>query len=71
MVNYRGSTGCGQKFVDFLTGKIGETDVNDMHTAALSTLKLYPYLDPEKVVVYGGSHGGFLSVHLIAQYPVN
>lgn len=69
MVNYRGSTGCGEKFVKFLTGKIGESDVNDMHTATLSTLKLYPYLDENKVVVYGGSHGGFLSVHLIAQYP--
>lgn len=71
MVNYRGSLGCGQKFVDFLLGKIGGSDVSDMHTAVLTTLKEYTYLDENKVVVYGGSHGGFLSVHLTAQYPVS
>jgi hypothetical protein len=70
MVNYRGSIGAGQESVEFLLGKIGDSDVKDVHLATLKALKQFPFLNPEKVVLFGGSHGGFLVTHLSGQFPV-
>ena len=66
LVNYRGSTGYGQDSIDSLPGDIGTQDVRDMQQAAETCMKQFNFL---KAVVYGGSHGGFLSAHLVGQYP--
>uniref|UniRef100_A0A674C0M0 Acylamino-acid-releasing enzyme n=1 Tax=Salmo trutta TaxID=8032 RepID=A0A674C0M0_SALTR len=74
VVNYRGSTGFGQDSILSLAGNIGSQDVKDVQRAVLTALadqtaeKLLT-LDPDKVVVMGGSHGGFLACHLIGQFP--
>ncbi|XP_069822608.1 acylamino-acid-releasing enzyme [Dendropsophus ebraccatus] len=68
LVNYRGSLGFGQNSVLSLLGKIGDQDVKDMQTAVEHSLQTEP-IHPHKVVLCGGSHGGFLSCHLIGQYP--
>lgn len=60
----------GSDHVNFLLGKVGETDVLDCVTAISTTLNKYNWLDPAKVVLRGGSHGGFLGAHLSARYPV-
>uniref|UniRef100_A0A3Q1I0A3 Acylamino-acid-releasing enzyme n=1 Tax=Anabas testudineus TaxID=64144 RepID=A0A3Q1I0A3_ANATE len=69
MVNYRGSTGFGQNSILSLIGRIGSQDVKDVQRAVVTTLQNDLTLDPKRVAVFGGSHGGFLSCHLVGQYP--
>ncbi|XP_053986715.1 acylamino-acid-releasing enzyme-like isoform X1 [Hylaeus volcanicus] len=68
-VNYRGSTGMGSKNVEYLQGRVGDADVTDCVTATKEALRKYPWLNPEKIGLTGGSHGGFLVTHLSGQYP--
>nr|XP_057941213.1 S9 family peptidase isoform X2 [Doryrhamphus excisus] len=69
MVNYRGSTGFGQDSILSLVGHIGRQDVKDVQRAVLAALHRDTTLDPQRLAAIGGSHGGFLSCHLVAQYP--
>ncbi|KAL3658115.1 hypothetical protein V7S43_016962 [Phytophthora oleae] len=72
-VNYRGSTGFGIKPLESLIGKVGTQDVYDCHYALCYLLekssRLGLSLDKSRVHCSGGSHGGFLVTHLIAQFP--
>ncbi|XP_054156469.1 acylamino-acid-releasing enzyme-like [Oppia nitens] len=69
LVNYRGSLGVDRQYVDDLTGNVGDNDVKDC-------IKCLEYLSDEKqslvdingLVLFGGSHGGFLVTHLSGQY---
>ncbi|XP_047230659.1 S9 family peptidase isoform X3 [Girardinichthys multiradiatus] len=69
MVNYRGSTGFGQDSILSLIGQIGSQDVQDVQRAVIAALQSDKTLDPKRLAVIGGSHGGFLSCHMIGQYP--
>lgn len=60
----------GSKNVEYLQGKVGNVDVKDCITATNEALKKYSWLNPNKIGLCGGSHGGFLVAHLSGQYPV-
>ncbi|XP_020296505.1 acylamino-acid-releasing enzyme-like isoform X2 [Pseudomyrmex gracilis] len=68
-VNYRGSTGMGSATVEYLQGKVGDVDVKDCITATEEAIEKYPWLDRDRIGLYGGSHGGFLVTHLSGQAP--
>ncbi|XP_058105448.1 acylamino-acid-releasing enzyme isoform X2 [Magnolia sinica] len=68
IVNYRGSLGFGEEALQSLPGKVGSQDVNDVLTALDHVIEK-GLADPSKVAVLGGSHGGFLTTHLIGQAP--
>lgn len=71
IVHFRGSLGCGKKFVDVLLGNVGKMDVQDCKTALENALQKFPWLDRKRVILLGGSHGGFVVTHLSSQYPVS
>lgn len=68
-VNYRGSLGAGEDNVHFLKGKVGTADVSDCVLATKEALNKFSWLNPKRVMLCGGSHGGFLVTHLSGQHP--
>ncbi|ONK60593.1 uncharacterized protein A4U43_C08F20250 [Asparagus officinalis] len=68
LVNYRGSVGFGEESLQSLPGNIGCQDVNDV-LAALDYVIDKGLADGSKVALYGSSHGGFLTAHLVGQAP--
>ncbi|XP_042303423.1 acylamino-acid-releasing enzyme-like [Sceloporus undulatus] len=68
MVNYRGSLGFGQASIDSLISHVGVQDVEDTQLAVELALHMAP-LDPNRIALLGGSHGGFICCHLIGKYP--
>lgn len=67
--NYRGSLGRGQDFAHALLGKCGDFDAQDCLDAIMQHLVEPGLVDRNKLIVMGGSHGGFLAAHLIGQHP--
>ncbi|KAI0211336.1 Acylamino-acid-releasing enzyme [Lamellibrachia satsuma] len=68
VANYRGSTGFGQDGIESLLGNVGTQDVKDVQNAVEKVLEM-DMVDKDRMVVIGGSHGGFLTAHLIGQFP--
>ena len=66
--NYRGSLGFGQNSVLSLPKNIGCQDVSDVQHAAQTVAKDLD-IPAGRIFVHGGSHGGFLTLHLVGQYP--
>ena len=66
--NYRGSTGYGKEFIDANIGDAGGGDLNDVLDAA-EWIKKSGFVDPKKLIVMGGSYGGYLSMMAVTKAP--
>lgn len=67
-VNYRGSTGYGSEWRDAIEGRVGLTELEDIKAVrdwAVSS----GLADPEKLVLTGGSWGGFLTLLGLGTQP--
>lgn len=67
-LNYRGSTGFGREFEQAIWGRPGRCELDDM-VAARELLVREGIADPERVVVDGGSYGGYLTLLALGRRP--
>jgi dipeptidyl aminopeptidase/acylaminoacyl peptidase len=65
--NVRGSTGFGKSFHQLDNGKLREDSVRDIG-ALLDWIAQQPDLDPNRVVVQGGSYGGYMANAVAVHY---
>ena len=59
--NVRGSTGYGKSYVELDNGFLRENSVRDIG-ALLDWIETQPDLDASRIVVYGGSYGGYMAL---------
>jgi dipeptidyl aminopeptidase/acylaminoacyl peptidase len=66
--NYRGGTGYGRDFQEGNRHDAGGEELNDVLGAA-DFVKRSGFVDPTKLVVMGGSYGGYLTMMAVARHP--
>jgi dipeptidyl aminopeptidase/acylaminoacyl peptidase len=67
-VNYRGSTGYGKEYMAALRGKWGLLDVEDAVGGARHLVDAGS-ADPERLVIMGGSAGGYTVLEALVDHP--
>ena len=67
MVNYRGSTGYGQKFADAVFGDQNGNEAQDVLYGVSAALRRNLWIDRDRLGVEGVSYGGQLSAWLVTQ----
>jgi dipeptidyl aminopeptidase/acylaminoacyl peptidase len=68
-LNPRGSSGYGQKFSDGTINEWGGGDYRDLMAGVDEALRKNSWIDSERMVVTGGSYGGFMTNWIITQTP--
>ena len=67
-VNYRGSTGYGRAYRDALRGEWGRVDLQDTIEGS-QALIARGLADPARLVIKGGSAGGYTLLNALVHYP--
>jgi len=65
--NVRGSTGYGKSYLKLDNGRLREDSVKDIG-ALLDWIAIQPDLDPSRVMVAGGSYGGYMTLAVMTFY---
>ncbi|MEM9301688.1 MAG: S9 family peptidase [Pseudomonadota bacterium] len=65
-LNPHGSTGYGQAFADSIQGDPLGAAATDV-LAGVEHLETYPWVDPDRIAVVGGSYGGYLANWLLTR----
>jgi dipeptidyl aminopeptidase/acylaminoacyl peptidase len=60
MINFHGSTGYGQKFIDAINGDWGGAPYEDLMKGLDYTEKTYPFIDKDRECALGASYGGYM-----------
>ncbi len=66
--NYRGSTGYGKEFQHANLFDMGGGDLQDI-LAAADWIKQTGYVDPKKLILMGGSYGGYMTMMGVTKAP--
>jgi dipeptidyl aminopeptidase/acylaminoacyl peptidase len=61
MINFHGSTGYGQKFVDSINGDWGGAPFGDLMKGLDYAEKTYPFIDKDRECALGASFGGYMA----------
>ncbi len=62
----RGATGRGKKFEDYLYRNMAGPEVSDQSIGA-GFLRTLPFVDPDRMGIYGWSYGGYMTLQMLAQ----
>ena len=67
-VDVRGSTGYGRVFREQFLKDFGGQDIEDLHSA-VDYMKTLPYVDPQRIGIWGSSYGGTLTIYSLLKKP--
>ena len=67
-VDLRGSVGYGVDFREVFQGDWGGGDLDDLHST-VDYLKTLPYVDPDRIGIWGSSYGGMMVLFALFERP--
>jgi dipeptidyl aminopeptidase/acylaminoacyl peptidase len=65
MINFHGSTGYGQKFIDAINGDWGGAPFEDLMKGLDYAEKTYPFIDKDRECALGASYGGYMAAWIL------